>query len=233
MKGFGGVSRRELFERLEKSELGPLPAHPFEPAEWSKAKVHEDYHVAVNRHWYSVPYELIGQVVEVRLTAKTLEAYWKGSRVATHVRCDEDPFRPSTNPAHRPPKHRALFEEGRDRLMTWARDIGPAATELMTRFLDPAHNFAGIARRRSDYGLRKLGETYEPERIEEACFRALGFERVSYKSVERTLRLGLDLVPLPEASASEPAPIEHEQVRGAAHFACLCGPTNLEETDAA
>jgi hypothetical protein len=233
MKSFGGFSRRVLFERLERSELGPLPSHRFEPAEWSKAKVHEDYHIAVNRHWYSVPYELIGQEVEVRLTAKTLEAYWKGSRVATHVRCDDDPFRPSTNPSHRPPKHRALFHEGRDHLMTWAHDMGPSATELMRRFLDPAHNFAGDARRRSGYGLRKLGESYEPERIEEACRRVLAFERVSYKSVERTLRLGLDLVPLPEEIRSENALIEHDQVRGAAHFARLCESTDLEENNAA
>jgi hypothetical protein len=193
-----GLGEPELERRLYPGR--PLPVS--EMVEPSMLWIHEKLRKT------GVTLELlheIGQEVEVRLTAKTLEAYWKGSRVATHVRCDDDPFRPSTNPSHRPPKHRALFHEGRDHLMTWAHDMGPSATERMRRFLAPAHNFAGDARRRSGYGLRKLGESYEPERIEEACRRVLAFERVSYKSVERTLRLGLDLVPLPEEIRSDNA----------------------------
>lgn len=66
MKSLGGVSRRELYERVDRPALRPLPTDRFEPAEWSRARVHEDYHVDVGRHWYSVPFELIGQEVEIR-----------------------------------------------------------------------------------------------------------------------------------------------------------------------
>lgn len=222
MRSFGGLSRRALFERLDQKELAPLPAHAFEPAEWEKAKVHEDYHVAIRRHWYSVPYALIGQEVEVRLTAKTVEAYWKGSRVATHVRCDDKPYEPSTNPAHRPAKHQAVFEQAAEHLLTWAHDVGPHALILMQRFLDPAHNVHGMIRIRSGFGLRSLHKTYDLPRIEEACRRVLSFERVSYKSVERTLRLGLDLTPWEEDTTASAPPIEHDQVRGAAYFESLC-----------
>jgi len=218
MKSLGGVSRRELFERVDQPALGPLPTDRFEPAEWSKARVHEDYHVDVGHHWYSVPFELIGQEVEVRRTATMVEVYRHGRRVASHLR-DDTPYRSTTERRHRPPNHQAVFDGTRDRLMQWARDVGEATEELMQRLLDPQHNFAGTTRRRSGYGVRKLEDKYERARIEAACARVLGFERVSYKSVERILRLGLDQAPAPgQAPPSAPA-IEHDQVRGADYFA--------------
>jgi len=218
MKSLAGVSRRELFERVDQPALKPLPTRPFEPAEWSGAKVHEDYHVDVLRHWYSVPFELIGHEVEVRLTQTMVEIYRHGRRVASHVR-DDTPYRSTTDPWHRPPNHRVVFDATRDRLMRWAREVGPATTELMERLLDPQHNFANNTRRRSGYGVRTLEDKYERARIETACERVLAFERVSYKSVERILRLGLDQTPAPRDTSSDAPAIEHEQVRGADYFA--------------
>lgn len=229
MKSLGGVSRRELFERVDQPALMPLPSDGFEPAEWRKARVHEDYHVDVQRHWYSVPFELIGQEVEIRLTATMVEVYRHGRRVASHRR-DDTPYQSTTDPRHRPPNHQAVFEGTRDRLMQWAREVGESTTELMQRLLDPAHNFAGSTRRRSGYGVRKLEEKYERARIEEACRRVLAFERVSYKSVERILRLGLDQAPMSSASPPSAPAIEHDQVRGADYFA---GDDDEEDQDAA
>jgi hypothetical protein len=100
----------------------------------------------------------------------------------------------------------------------------------MQRLLDPAHNFAGSTRRRSGYGVRSLEEKYERARIEEACRRVLAFERVSYKSVERILRLGLDQAPVSSASPPSAPAIEHDQVRGADYFA---GDDDEEDQDAA
>lgn len=218
MKSLGGVSRRELFERVDKPALMPLPSDRFEPAEWMKARVHEDYHVDVGRHWYSAPFELIGQEVEVRLTRAMVELYRHGRRVASHAR-DDTAYRSTTDPRHRPPNHQAIFDGTRDQLMEWARGVGGSAAELMQRLLDPTHNFASTTRRRSGYGVRSLGAKYEAARIEEACRRVLAFERVSYKSVERILRLGLDQAPAPAASSPSAPVIEHDQVRGADYFA--------------
>jgi len=229
MRSLGGVSRRELFERVDRPALMPLPTDRFEPAEWLKARVHEDYHVDVLRHWYSVPFELIGQQVEVRLTATMVEVYRHGRRVASHRR-DDTPYRSTTDPRHRPPNHQAVFDGTRDRLMQWAREVGEATTELMQRLLDPAHNFSGSTRRRSGYGLRTLGDKYERARVEEACRRVLAFEQVSYKSVERILRLGLDQTPAPQASPPSAPAVEHDQVRGADYFA---GDDDEEDKDAA
>lgn len=227
MKSLGGVSRRELFERVDRPALMSLPTDRFEPAEWSKARVHEDYHVDVRRHWYSAPFELIGQEVEVRLTATMVELYRHGRRIASHLR-DDTPYRSTTDPRHRPPNHQAVFEGTRDKLMRWAREIGESTTELMQRLLDPAHNFSGSVRRRSGHGVRSLGAKYEPVRIEEACRRVLASGRVSYKSVERILRLGLDQTPAPEASAPSAPAIDHDQVRGADYFA---GDDDNDEED--
>ena len=229
MKSLGGVSRRELFERIDQPALRPLPTNGFEPAEWSHARVHEDYHVDVGRHWYSVPFELIGQEVEVRLTASMVEVYRHGRRVSSHVR-DDTPYQPTTDPRHRPPNHRAVYAGTRDRLMEWARGVGPATTSLMERLLDPQHNFANTTRRRSGYGVRSLEKKYGCARIEQACERVLVFERVSYKSVERILRLGLDKTPAPRTSSEGVKAIEHEQVRGADYFA---DEEEEEEQDAA
>ncbi len=229
MKSLGGVSRRELFERIDRPALMPLPTHGFEPAEWLKARVHEDYHIDVLRHWYSAPFELIGQEVEVRLTATMVEVYRHGRRVASHRR-DDTPYQSTTDPRHRPPNHRAMFDGTRDQLMQWAREVGESTTELMQRLLDPAHNFNGSTRRRSGHGVRNLEKKYERARIEEACRRVLARERVSYKSVERILRNGLDRVPAPVVSPPSAPAIEHDQVRGAEYFA---GDDEEEEEHAA
>lgn len=234
MKHLGGISRRQLFERVDQPELRPLPERAYEPAEWEVAKVHEDYHVAIREHWYSVPFELIGHEVDVRLTSRMVEIYRHGRRVAAHARSDHERFRPTTDPRHRPPNHQVLFDSNRDQLMQWARDVGPATTELMERLLDPQHNFAGSTRRRSGYGVRRLADKYELERIEEACRRVLAFDRVSYKSVERILRLGLDREDDDGDRPSAP-PIAHDQVRGASYFADDddLTPDPEEESDAA
>lgn len=232
MKSLGGVTRRELFDRVDRPALSPLPEDRFEPAEWEIARVHEDYHVDVRRHWYSVPFELIGQEVEVRLTAAMVEIYLHGRRVAAHPRSDDEPYRPTTDPRHRPPNHRAVFDGTRDKLMAWANEVGASTAELMERLLDPKHNFAGQTRRRSGYGLRRLEDKYERARIEEACRRVLATGRASYKPVERILRLGLDQQP--DEPRREPAPpIEHEQIRGAEYFASDEDTDNEEESDAA
>ena len=70
-------SRRALFEQLDRPALRPLPATPYEFATWRRAKANIDYHVEVraDRHFYSVPYRLVGEVVDVRLAAATVEVF--------------------------------------------------------------------------------------------------------------------------------------------------------------
>jgi transposase len=81
-----GASRRALFEELERSALKPLPAEPYVFAEWKKCRVGLDYHVEVGKHYYSVPHQLLGEKVWARITARTVEIFHRGKRVAAHVR---------------------------------------------------------------------------------------------------------------------------------------------------
>ncbi|CAO0823830.1 hypothetical protein DFAR_3960003 [Desulfarculales bacterium] len=97
-------SRRSIYELLDKPALKPLPATAYQYAQWKKAKVHIDYHVEVNRHYYSVPRQLVSKKLDIRYTERTVECFHKGQRVVSH------PFWPSNCPAFtrstpsRPPK---------------------------------------------------------------------------------------------------------------------------------
>ena len=56
MRGWG-TSRRALFEQLDRPALEPLPAEPYEYAEWKRCRVNLDYHVEIAKHYYSVPHD--------------------------------------------------------------------------------------------------------------------------------------------------------------------------------
>ena len=117
-------SRRSLFEQLDRPALRPLPAEHYVFAEWKKARVNIDYHVEVERHYYSVPHALVGRQLDVRLTATTVECLHRGQRVASHVR---SPLRGrhTTADEHMPEKHRKMGQWSPERFIRWARTIGP------------------------------------------------------------------------------------------------------------
>ncbi len=217
MKRLGGVSRRELYDRYERNALLPLPAQPFEPATWDKVKVNVDYHVEHAKHWYSVPYWMRHEEVWLRATEKTVEIFHlNGKRVAAHAR-SRVPYKHTTDPAHRHPNHRAWQEADHGALQEWANTVGPSTALLMQRILSRSP-FAEQGWR-SGRGLKRMGEKYEPSRIEVAAARALRFGATSYKPVDRMLKLGLDLQPLAdEEPRDDSEPVQHENVRGPDYY---------------
>ena len=128
------TSRRELFEELEAKALKPLPTGAFELAEWKKVTVNIDYHVDFDGRYYSVPYQLVRQPVEVRATATTVEVLKGGKRVASHAR-EHGRRRYVTIPEHMPASHRAHLEWTPSRLISWAATISPATATLVERIL--------------------------------------------------------------------------------------------------
>src|SRR6266511_3776702 len=131
------ASRRELFERLDQSQLRPLPAEPFVYGEWKLgARVSIDYHVELHGHYYSVPYALIHELVDACLTATTVELFHRGQRVAAHVRSVVR-GRHTTEPAHMPKAHQHHLEWTPSRLITWARTIGARGRRSHWRFCSP------------------------------------------------------------------------------------------------
>lgn len=207
-------SRRELFEELDRPALGPLPEKPFELATWARPRVNVDYHVEFEKHYYSVPYRLVGKVVDVRATAQWVEILFAGQRVASHRR-SRLARQATTLAEHMASSHRAYAEWTPKRLRDWAQSIGPATAklveEIMARRAHPEQGF------RACLGVLRLRDRYPDERIERACERALAFRAISYKSVEAILRNQLDLgqvLPTPPSSTLPP----HRNIRGAGYY---------------
>ena len=207
-------SRRSVFEALERPALRALPAHPYDFATWKRAKVGLGYHVdAADRHYYSVPYRLAGEQVEVRLGSSTVEFFHRGQRVAAHPRSFQR-FGYTTDPSHMPKAHRRYLEWTPGRIVAWAKKTGPATAELVERVMaERPHPEQGF---RSCVGIIRLGQSYGGDRLEAACDRALAIHSHTYTSVSSILKRGLDQKPLTQVSArSHP---HHEFVRGANYY---------------
>jgi transposase len=209
------ASRRELFERLDQPALRPLPREPFVYGEWKVARVNIDYHVEIHRHYYSVPYALIHEVMDARVSATTVELFHRGQRVAAHLR-DDTPGRHTTNPAHMPKAHQHHLEWTPSRLIQWAETIGAQTAALVHAILaDRPHPEQGY---RSCLGLLRLSRRDGAARLEAACARALTVGVRSYRHVDSILKHGLDRLPPPEPV--EPltlAPV-HEHLRGRDYY---------------
>jgi transposase len=202
-------SRRSRFEELERSALKALPVRPYEFGEWKKAKVHPDYHIEVARAYYSVPYRLIGERVDVRLTARAIEIFHAGELVAAHPRASERAQR-LTRRVHRPEKHIAVIDQHLDRVLERAFLIGPATFSVVQQ--QAAGRKHPEETLRSAQGILRLAHDFSPVRLEAACERALALRALSYRAV-RTL------IQNPTAPASSPAlDLAHENVRGAEYF---------------
>ncbi len=202
-------NRCSRFEELERPALRPLPLRPYEFGEWRKAKVHTDYHIEVGRAYYSVPYALIGERVDVRLTAHAVEVFHAGQLVAAHGRASERNQR-STRRAHRPERHVAIIERTLEYTLGRAAAIGAATAELIgQQARRRAHPQETL---RSAQGILRLARDFSPARLEQACERALALKAYSYRAV-RTL------IETPAAPATRPAlDLVHENLRGAAYF---------------
>jgi len=211
-----GKSRRELFERLDRPALKPLPVERFVYGEWKLAKVSIDYHVEIDHHYYSAPFGLVGEYVEVRSTAATVEVYFRGSRVASHVRSyRRGGF--TTVAEHMPKSHQKHLEWTPSRLIHWASTLGPKTAELVEAILtERRHPEQGY---RSCLGILRLERVYGKERLEAACTRAVAVRARSYRHVDSILKNGLDRVPLPDASApAEPQLPLHDNIRGGTYY---------------
>jgi transposase len=209
------ASRRELFERLDRPALRPLPAEPFTYGAWKTAKVNIDYHVEIDGHYYSVPHALIHQVVEARVTVSTVEIYRRGERIASHRRSFARGAH-TTVPEHMPPSHQKHAEWTPSRMIGWAAKTGPETKRLVEAILaGRQHPEQGY---RSCLGILRLGRVYSEPRLEAACARALAIGARTYRQVESILRNGLDRLPLPGREPEDKAPIDHENVRGPNYY---------------
>ncbi len=210
------ASRRELFERLDRPALKPLPDIAYRYTEVKKASVYIDYHVEVDAHYYSVPHHLVGAKVEVHASAATVAVYHRGHCVAQHVRSHRAGAH-TTNPSHMPKSHRAHMQWTPGRFLNWAANIGPATTavvkHLLTNRPHPEHGY------RSCLGLLNLEKRYGRQRLEAACQRAQRIGSPTRKSVLSILNQGLDRVALSTHEQTTLAFTEtHRNLRGSDYY---------------
>jgi len=209
------TTRKALFESLDKPALKPLPSTPYEYAEWKKARVNIDYHVEVDRHYYSVPYQLAREQVDIRLTATTVEVLCKNTRMASHVRSyHKGTF--TTVKEHMPKSHQRYLEWTPSRLLHWAEKIGPKTTQMLTHLMhNRPHPEQGF---RSCLGIMRLASRYSPQRLEAACTRALAVKTYSFKSVESILKNSLDQQSLLFDVPDHQPPSQHSNIRGKHYY---------------
>jgi transposase len=207
-------TRRSVFESLERPVMRPLPETRYEFATWRSCKLAFDYHVSDSEHghYYSAPYRLAGERVEVRTSAATVEVFHRHRRVASHKRSFTPGF--TTDPAHMPESHRRYAKWTPGRIVAWANKAGPSVGRLVEEILATRrHPEQGF---RSCLGIIRLGEKYSTDRLEAACARALALRSYSYKSVESILSHGLDRQPLNQPTPSTHPP--HRNLRGAGYY---------------
>ena len=186
----------------------------FELFSWKTAKVNIDYHVEFEGHYYSVPHRLVGQAVELRVTAKLVEAFLANQRVASHARSALI-GRHTTAAEHMPASHRAHLQWTPAKLIDWGQRIGVSAAAVVTWQLEHRpHPEQGY---RACLGLQRLAREYTPARLEAACTRALAIRSPTYRSVASILKTGLDRQTslLPNTTPALPA---HENVRGPDYY---------------
>ncbi|MYA40926.1 MAG: IS21 family transposase [Gemmatimonadetes bacterium] len=209
-----GESRYERFEAVDLPHMKPLPDRRWQRTVWRKNTVHPDYHIAIERHFYSVPHQYVGKEVDVRLRGQVIDVFHRGSQIASHMR-SRARGRATTIREHRPLAHqRAGVEDTRASLEKRARDIGPHVlgfvTALMKRQSNPEFGF------RATYGVLRLAKVHEPDRFDDACRYALELGTRTYRGLENILRTGADLA----AAEPEPEtmPIDHSNIRGAEYY---------------
>jgi len=206
-------SRHELFLELDFPALRSLPPQPYSFGEWKKARVSIDYHVAVDRCFYSVPYALVKEQVDVRLSERIVELFHKGARIASHPRSHRHGAY-ITDSAHMPKPHQAYQEWTPQRLVHWAQQAGGATAEVISTIMATrSHPQQGF---RSCLGIMRLTKTFSPQRLEAACAKALAIGSPSYKSIRSILDNKLDQAPVP----AQPMilPLSHTNIRGADYY---------------
>jgi transposase len=209
------TTRRELYETIDRPALKPLPSHRYEYAEWKKLRVNIDYHVEVDHHYYSVPYQLVKEQVDVCFTNHSVEVLFKNHRVASHKRSyKQGSF--TTLKEHMPKSHQRYLEWTPSRIIKWAGRNGPKTKKLVSRIMENRpHPEQGF---RSALGIMRLAKHYSPERLEQACARALLIKGYSYNSVKSILKNGLDQQSLLPELAEHTCPATHQNIRGKQYY---------------
>jgi len=210
-------SRLTAFLSEEKAFMKPLPATPYEPAVWSTATVQRDYLITDGKNKYSVPFDLIGESVDIRITRNTIEAFFHGARVASQPRSDKILRDPVIVPEHMPENHRKYLSYNEDEFLAWAEGVGTYTVAVIKHFLGSGkvseQGYKACA------SLTRLSDRYGHERLENACKRTMTYTRQpSLRSISTILKNGQDRKNIEEDSNTSPKKVGSGITRGADYY---------------
>ncbi|WP_332854846.1 IS21 family transposase [Duganella sp. S19_KUP01_CR8] len=208
-------SRFSRWLEHERSALLPLPSQRYELSEWGKVRAGQDYHISIEEHFYSVPFQFKGRELETRLTEHTLDIICQGKVIATHTR-SYLVGGTSTNPAHRPASHKAVANWTEEEAMSWAATVGPSAQAMLKQQLAKTrgHHFGY----RITEAMRSLGKNYGRERLEAVCLYALAHKVSGTEDLRNIISKKLDLLLPDEIVGNSVNETDHENIRGAGHY---------------
>ena len=214
-KKFPGC-RVTAFRSLDYPAMQVLPAERYIFSEWKKAKAGPDYHIEVDKHYYSVPYTLTRKILHVNFSKQVIEVFYNNQRVASHIRLHQADKRYSTQSEHMPMGHKEHLQWTPERMLRWAGTIGTYTQQLIQKLMDsrlhPAQAF------RPALGITRLTKLYGNSRVEAACRRAYLTNAISFSSVSSILKHRLDEQILPQDIQPSQPIIVHNNVRGAEYY---------------
>ena len=206
-------SRREIFESVDRPAMRPLPLMPFHALDIKTAKVGIDYHVQLDRHWYSVPHELVGKQVEIRADTDVVTVFFKGRQVCMHVK--QSHYGHSTMDSHMPQAHEFMKKWTPERVERWAAEVGEDCLAWIQARISEVQHFHQVSRKAM--GVLSLSRKHGRARLNAACRIANqeGLDR--YGQIAEILKNGADLR-CQSAELDLQLPQDHENLRGAHHF---------------
>jgi transposase len=181
------MSRRELFNEIEKNELQPLPAERYEIKHFQVSRPEFNHHIYLkeDKHYYSVPYQYTGKKVKAIYTSRTVEVFSDNVRIALHQR-DRKKYGYTTEKSHMPATHQFVNGWGTDRFVKWASQMGGSIETFIELLLEskghPQQAF------KSCMGVLNLGKKYKSEDLEKVCKKAIEYNSISFRFINNALK---------------------------------------------
>jgi transposase len=217
-----GRSPLEIFKTEEKMALRPLPKNRWELTSWSQCVVRRDWRIMYDSAYYAVPYELIGQQVQICATTSLIRIFYDHREVAYHNRATKK-WEYMRKAEYAPPLKEEVLQCTREGLLSLAEKVGPFTYQVVHEiFSHPT-----IDKLKPVRHLLRLASKYSEDRLELACKRACAYKMFSYSSIKNILINNL------EGKITEKAPtdkiIPYQQFRFARNLAPYKSKETFEE----
>lgn len=208
--------REEKFLSEEKHLLTALPEESYEIKYYREYQVGTNNHIYLtqDKHYYSIPYQWIGQKAKVIYTRSIVRIFVKGERVAVHQR-DYAPGRYTTVMEHLCSYHQHYLSRSPEYYRQKAKEKSEellAIVDLLFRSgRPPEQNY------RSCDGLFSLHKKTEPDIFKKACQIAIDCGHCSYRYVLNTIENLIKNPGIEPVEIRKPLPV-HSNIRGKEYY---------------